>query len=196
MIKTTSYDQEEILANIIKLYCPAGFYLDPTYSKGAFYKSGKIPQPIIKSDLFPQDEGICCFEASKIPLSDNSVENIIFDPPFVAGHTKEKPTGIMGERFHGFPYVKDLWAWYDLCIKEHYRLLMPKGYYIFKCQDTVSSGKQHLSHVHIINEAEKAGFYTKDLFILLAKSRIIGHNHAIQKHARKFHSYFIVLQKV
>ncbi len=196
MIKTTSYDQEEILANIIKLYVPAGFHLDPTYSKGGFYKSGKIEQPIIKSDLYPQGEGICNFDASKIPLNDNTIESIIFDPPFVAGHTKGKPTGIMGERFHGFPYIKDLWAWYDECIKEHYRLLEPKGFYVVKCQDTVSSGKQYLSHVHIINEAEKAGFYTKDIFILLAKSRIIGHNHKIQKHARKFHSYFIVFQKV
>ena len=42
-----------------------------------------------------------------------------------------------------------------------------KGILIFKCQDKVSSGKQYMSHVFIINEAEKLGFYTKDLFILL-----------------------------
>ena len=37
--------------------------------------------------------------------------------------------------------------------------------------------------------------YNKDLFILLAKNRIVGHNHNNQKHARKFHSYFLVLIK-
>lgn len=119
----------------------------------------------------------------------------MFDPPFVVGHTKDKPTGIIGERFHGFRYISDLWTWYDLCLKEHYRILKKGGKLIFKCQDTVSSGKQHFSHVHIINKAEDLGFYTKDLFILLAKNRIIGHNHANQKHARKFHSYFIVFEK-
>jgi hypothetical protein len=46
-----------------------------------------------------------------------------------------------------------------------------------------------------MNEAEKNGFYTKDLFILVAKTRMIGHNHKIQKHARKFHSYFLVFVK-
>jgi hypothetical protein len=46
-----------------------------------------------------------------------------------------------------------------------------------------------------MNEAEKSGFYIQDLFILLAKNRMIGHNHKNQKHARKFHSYFIVLKK-
>lgn len=101
----------------------------------------------------------------------------------------------MGKRFHGFRYVKDLWEWYDKCLVEFYRVLGKNGVLIFKCQDTVSSGKQHLSHVHIINEAENIGFYTKDLFILLAKTRIMGHNHINQKHARKFHSYFIVFEK-
>jgi hypothetical protein len=66
---------------------------------------------------------------------------------------------------------------------------------IVKTQDTVSSGKQWFSHLYIMNEAERIGFYNKDLFILLAKNRIIGHNHKNQKHARKFHSYFIVLKK-
>ena len=37
IIKTISYDQEEIIKNIIELYCPNGIELDPTYSKGVFY---------------------------------------------------------------------------------------------------------------------------------------------------------------
>lgn len=64
-----------------------------------------------------------------------------------------------------------------------------------KCQDTVDSCKQYFSHVEIINHASKVGFYPKDLFILLAKARIIGENHEKQQHARKFHSYFIVFLK-
>lgn len=41
MIKTTSYDQQEIINNIIKLHNDgAAFCLDPTYSKGKFYLSG------------------------------------------------------------------------------------------------------------------------------------------------------------
>ena len=65
---------------------------------------------------------------------------------------------------------------------------------IFKCQDTVSSGKNYLSHYFILNMAIGIGFYPKDLFILAASNRIIGNiNHQI--HARKFHSYFLVLEK-
>ena len=195
MIKTISYDQSEIIANILKLHCPQGIELDPTYSKGNFYKKSEIPQPLEKFDLYPQTKDTLQADAANLPHLDGQVGSIMFDPPFVAGHTRKKPSGIIGERFHGFPYVSDLWVWYEQCLKEFYRVLEPNGVLIFKCQDTVSSGKQWLSHVHIINEAEKLGFYTKDLFILLAKTRIVGHNHKNQKHARKFHSYFLVFIK-
>lgn len=193
MIKTINDNQTNLIKDIISLYCPNGIELDPTYSKGVFYK--KIEQPKIKSDLYPKSSDVIQSDASNLWLENESIGSIMFDPPFVVGHTKQNPTGIIGERFHGFRYINDLWSWYDNCLTEFHRVLKKKGVLIFKCQDTVSSGKQWFSHVHIINKAEELGFYTKDLFILTAKSRIIGHNHHVQKHARKFHSYFLVFVK-
>jgi hypothetical protein len=195
MISTIGYDQHQIIKDIITLHVPSGIIeVDPTYSKGNFYKDG-IQPPIEKYDLFPKTEDTVQCEASDLPYCDDQVSSLMFDPPFIVGHTKDKPTGIIGERFHGFRYIKDLWEWYDLCLAEFYRVMVKKGVLIFKCQDTVSSGKQWFSHIHIINKAEELGFYTKDLFVLLAKHRIKGHNHSNQKHARKFHSYFLVLVK-
>ena len=193
MIKSVRDNQHQIIKDILSLYCPDGIDLDPTYSKGNFYK--QIEKPRLKSDLFPQTDDVIKCDAASLWLENDSVQTIMFDPPFVAGHTKENPTGIIGERFHGFRYISDLWEWYDKCLLEFHRVLKKNGVLIFKCQDTVSSGKQHLSHVHIINKAEELGFYSKDLFILTAKNRIIGHNHQVQKHARKFHSYFLVFVK-
>lgn len=42
-------------------------------------------------------------------------------------------------------------------------------------------------------EAIKYGFYPKDMFILLAKSRL--NDGRKQQHARKYHSYFWVFKK-
>lgn len=197
VIKSISYDQHEIIANIIKLHCPtAKIDVDPTYSKGNFYKNKPEIEPDKRFDLYPQDNHTEQANANNLPLADKEVASIMFDPPFIVGHTKDKPTGIMGKRFYGFRYIKDLWQWYDECIIEFNRILIKSGVLIFKCQDTVSSGKNWFSHCHIIQKAEESGFYTKDLFILLAKTRAVGHNHANQKHARKFHSYFIVFEKI
>ncbi|MEI6598146.1 MAG: hypothetical protein WCL22_03800, partial [bacterium] len=168
MIKTVNDNQHDIIKDIISLHCPQGIECDPTYSKGNFYEKSLIAKPEFKFDAFPQTPDTIQSEASTLPLNDSSIKSLMFDPPFIVGHTKDKPTGIMGTRFHGFKYIADLWEWYDLCIKEFYRVLETNGVLIVKCQDTVSSGKQWFSHVHIINEAEKNGFYTKDLFILVA----------------------------
>jgi hypothetical protein len=194
MISTISYSQEDIIDSIVSLYMPNGIDVDPTYSKGVFYKNRKhTPKKIF--DLYPQVDGCIEANANALPIECKSVNSIVFDPPFIVGHTRDKPTGIIGERFHGFRYIKDLWSWYDSCLEEFCRILRPNGVLVFKCQDTVSSGKQCLSHVHIINKATELGFVCEDLFVLLAKTRIIGHNHATQKHARKFHSYFLVFIK-
>ena len=195
MISTIDYNQQNIIKNIIKLYVPQGIELDPTYSKGVFYKNMPEHEPREKFDLYPQTDDTLQANANNLPHLDAQITSIMFDPPFIVGHTKDKPTGIIGERFHGFRYISDLWKWYDDCLKEFYRILAKDGVLIFKCQDTVSSGKQYLSHVHIINEAEKLGFVCEDMFILLAKNRIVGLNHSKQKHARKYHSYFLVFIK-
>ena len=43
--------------------------------------------------------------------------------------------------------------------------------------------------------AQEIGYYVKDLFILQATSVLFSPNMANQQHARKTHSYFLVLQK-
>ena len=84
-----------------------------------------------------------------------------------------------------------------MCIRDRfYRILAESGILIFKCQDKVSSGTQYLSHVFIINQAISIGFYPVDIFVLLAKSRLTAKwQLKNQRHARKFHSYFLVLKK-
>ena len=196
MIRSTSEDQNEIIKNIQTMFAPDGFELDPTYSKGNFYKSPDIIEPRYKSDLFPKKDEVQKASADDLPFDDNSISSIMFDPPFVAGHTKAAPTGIMGKRFHGFRYVTDLWGWYDQCLAEFSRILKNKGVLAFKCQDTVSSGKNWFSHCYIMERALVHGFSPRDMFVLLAKNRIIGHNHKKnQSHARKYHSYFWVFEK-
>lgn len=196
MIKSVSSDEQEILKNILELHVKSvTFELDPTYGRGKFYGRG-IPNPPFKSDLNPRFSYVMQHCATDIPCPDMTFGSIMFDPPFVAGHTK-KPTGIIGGKYSGFPYMKDVWDFYEKAINEHCRLLKFGGIYVFKCQDSCSSDKNWISHCRVIALAEKVGFYVKDLFILTAKNRLVGHNHKhIQKHARKFHSYFIVFEKI
>lgn len=194
IIKSTSYSQEEILKWIIQLYCPDGFDLDPTYSKGVFYRN--IPEPRLKFDLNPQIEGVQQADCTALPLETRSLKSIVFDPPFVAAIPKKEATGIITTRFGYYRNIQTaLWGMYHKALQEFYRILKLDGILVFKCQDTIDSGKQYLSHVEIINVAVRLGFYPRDLFVLLAKHRLMSPNMRKQQHARKFHSYFLVFIK-
>ena len=200
LIKSISYDQSEIIKNIIQLHVPHGCIdCDCTYSKGNFYNNTGIQPPQYKFDILPQTEDTIMASADNLPIDNESLNCIMFDPPFLAttGKSLNKDNGgnIINKRFGVFPNEIELHEFYIRTLKETFRVLKDKGVLIFKCQDKVSSGKQYMSHVFIMNEATKIGYYPVDLFVLLAKNRIVADWQKNQKHARKFHSYFWVFRK-
>lgn len=197
IISSINYDQHEIIQNIIDLHIPSKIIdCDPTYSIGNFYKKGLI-SPKYKFDKFPQLSGVIEATSDNLPLENESINSIIFDPPFVIGGAtykkSKKGSCIISKRFTQFISFEELKTMYGNSLKEFYRILKDGGVVIFKCQDCVSSAKQYFSHTWIMYEALKYKFYPKDLFILLAKNRLMDGRK--QQHARKFHSYFWVFKK-
>lgn len=201
MVKSVSYSQEEIIKWILNLYTEDNrIDLDATYSLGNFYKKTGIIEPDYKFDIDPKYEDVILGDCRNLPLKDESIGCQMFDPPFLAttGNSLKSSdsNNIITKRFGYYSNEKELHQMYIDSMKESYRILKEGGILIFKCQDKVSSGKQYLSHVFIINEAIKIGFYPEDIFILLAKNRIVADwQLKNQKHSRKFHSYFIVFRK-
>ena len=195
MITTISYEQDDILNGIIELYCTGGFECDLTYSAGNFYDH--IPQPKYKFDLEPQAEGVLQADSRNVPLPDHSVQSVVFDPPFVAGWSTGKgASSIIRTWYSSYRTIAELWAFYHDTMIECKRILVDKGFLVFKCQDTVQDHKNYFSHIKIMNDALKIGFYPKDMFVLLAKQRMPRVNQTKQEHARKFHSYFWVFQNM
>lgn len=198
IIKSISYDQIEIICNIIKLHCNCDIELDPCYSEGNFYKT-YIKEPMYGFDIYPS-EGIKYGDCRNLPFRDNTFNTIMFDPPFLATTGKslsiQNGSNRINKRFGVYKNEKELFEMYCESMNEFHRLLKKCGILIFKCQDKVSSGKQYWYHVDIINYAKSIGFDLKDLFVLLAKNRIMA-NWQIkgQKNARKYHCYFLVFQK-
>ena len=195
IIKTVSGDQSEILQSIIRLYCPDGFDLDPTYSTGVFYKNG-VPRPKYASDLSPQSDDVMACDCRELLFPDGFLNSICFDPPFVGGSRKDGKPGVIKERFSYFPSIPKLWKFYYESVVEFHRVLSAGGILVFKCQDSVESGKQYITHVEVMNMSVAVGFYPRDLFILTSSNRIISPNQVNQQHARKYHSYFWVFEKV
>lgn len=74
------------------------------------------------------------------------------------------------------------------------RVLKSNGILIVKCQDEVSAGIQRMTHVEIIINLMRLGFYAKDIFVMMRNNRPGVTRVIKQLHARKNHSYFLVFQ--
>lgn len=192
MVTSLSNDEGEIIRWIINLHNgDQPFDVDPTYSTGRFWQG--LPQPLHRFDLAPQLPGLIAADARNLPLPDGSVGSVMFDPPFVVAPSARP--GIIRDRFSCYADVPTLWAFYREALSEFWRILRGRGIVAFKCQDMVSGSTQYLTHAFVIVAAQEIGYYVKDLFILQATSVLWSPNMSNQQHARKTHSYFLVLQK-
>jgi hypothetical protein len=198
-VKSVYESNFEAITNIMSLYKIERFDLDCTYSKGNFWKD--LPSPVNKSDIYPVNDTVVKASSENLPY-DNSMKSIMYDPPFViAGKSyrgNKEGSSIIAKRFEGYESYPQLKNNYYNTLKELYRVCDKGGFVVFKCQDTVSGGKNHFSHVMVMNMALSLGFYPRDLFILTSKMRInsFGTKWTKQEHARKYHSYFWVFEKV
>lgn len=194
VIKSIGFNETEIIENILHLHSKnEKIDLDPTYSIGNFYNN-KLPKPKYRFDKDPQCEGVLQADAGSLPLGDSEIETIMFDPPFLFRDRPSEYDAVIGNRFTLFKTYDDLLDMYQRSLVEFHRILKPKGIVIFKCQD-MTDNKSYFTHCEVLKMAEQIGFIGKDLFILLARARQY-HSEQQQRHARKFHSYFWVLQKV
>jgi hypothetical protein len=200
LVKSVYESNFEVIKNIMFLYNIERFDLDCTYSTGSFWKG--LTSPVNKTDLFPVNDSVTYADSENLPFEDKSMKSIMYDPPFViVGKTfKENKEGssVISKRFSGYTKYDHLKNNYYNTLKELYRVCDDGGFVVVKCQDTVSGGKNHFTHVMVMNMALELGFYPKDMFILTAKMRInsFGGRWNKQEHARKYHSYFWVFEKI
>lgn len=197
VVRSVYEEQTEILTGIMRLYCPKGFDCDATFGKGNFWK--KIPQPRLKFDICPQCENVIKACSTMLPIISGGIKSIVLDPPFLT-YIRQQRTGngnmIMSKQFSGYWTYGELCEHYQHSISEAYRVLATSGILVFKCQDIIHNHKMHCTHYKVIFWAEIEGFELMDLFILPAKSRLPSPNRkGEQKHARIFHSYFLVFRK-
>jgi hypothetical protein len=192
---------EEVFPQAISLYvAPGSTVADVTYGKGVFWK--KVPEGrycLLATDL---RDGVDC---RSLPYGDSSIDAVVFDPPYM--HTPGGTAHVNHQNYETYywnnsaekgPIKKYHEAVLDLYFKaadEAYRVLKSEGIYIIKCGDEVCSNRQRLTHVELINELAQKGFIVEDLFVLLRNNRPGVSRVIRQVHARKNHSYLLVLRK-
>lgn len=201
---------DEVFPSILKLFVKEnGLIADVTYGKGVFWRHIHNGQyRVIRSDikLLTSPKGQLCSDSRFLSIKSNSLDAIVFDPPYM--HTPGGSAHVNHQQYENYygnneagngiksKYHDAVLELYYDSLYEAFRALKPNGIYIVKCQDEVCANKQRLTHVEIINEAEKAGFLVEDLFVVVRTTKPGVSRIITQYHARKNHSYFLVFRKI
>lgn len=214
----------EVFANIVELHIPKNSIVaDVTYGKGVFWQKVFLDKyrllfsdidAKVRIDPIHQVEVKTGIDSRSLPFQDNSLDCMVFDPPYMEGLFRPSVNHLAGSGTHSAfrhhysngratKHENEQPKWHDAVVdlylksgREAYRVIKPKGIFIIKCQDEVSANKQRLTHVEIITAYESLGFYTKDLFVVTRANKPGVSRLKTQVHARKNHSYFLVFQKL
>ncbi len=200
-----SGDNSEVFPQVLRLHvAPGAKVADVTYGKGVFWKN----IPAGEYELFPSDlkTGIDC---RKLPYNKGAMDCVVLDPPYMEGLFRSDDSfagngthSAFREHYSNGDRPSDLGnKWHDAVLElyvraaiEARRVLKHGGILIVKCQDEVSAGIQRMTHVEIILNLMRLGFYAKDIFVIVRRNKPGVTRVIKQLHARKNHSYFLVFQ--
>lgn len=204
LLSSHTGDNSDLFPHILDLHVAVGSRIaDVTYSKGVFWRNVDVT----RYTFFPSDikTGV---DARQLPYDDNSLDAVVFDPPYMEGLLRTVDTELAGSGSHAsfrnyysdgngqknetYKYHDRVIDLYMLSAVEARRVLRSGGIYIVKCQDEVSANRQKLTHVELIYGYERLGFYCKDLFVITRSNKPVVSRMIKQEHARKNHSYFLV----
>ena len=190
----------DVFPDILALYAPPGSVVaDVTYGKGVFWRRA----PADAYCLLATDLAVDGVDCRNLPYRDGTIDCVVFDPPYM--HSPGGTAHVNHQNYEGYyrnnransgkKYHEAVLDLYFTAAREAWRVLRPGGVYIVKCQDEVCAGVQRLTHVELINELTSYGFAVEDLFVVVRRGRPGVSRMLRQAHARKNHSYFLVLIK-
>jgi hypothetical protein len=192
---------DDVFPHVISLYvAPGSTVADVTYGKGVFWK--RVPEGAYRLLATDLKSGVDC---RSLPYGDASIDCVVFDPPYM--HTPGGTAHVNHQNYESYyrnnsaengsgkKYHEAVLDLYFKAAVEAHRVLKSEGIYIVKCGDEVCANQQRLTHVELIAELTQKGFIIEDLFVLLRNNRPGVSRVIRQVHARKNHSYFLVLRK-
>jgi DNA modification methylase len=134
-----------------------------------------------------------------MPLSDETIDVIVYDPPHIPNQGKDRQKDfntrfgltIKSPKENGYNF-SHLFAPF---VAEAYRVLAPEGLLLAKITDYVHNHRLQWAHFDLVNAATQAGFLACDCIIKVRKAPIVDPRWQTAHHARRRHSFWLVFRK-
>jgi hypothetical protein len=193
-VYTSSFgNNDQAFRNILKLYAePDALILDATYGMGRFWNKSKDLwlRPVFSDRAMRPGVQIVA-DANCLPFADSTFHMAVLDPPYLTGgknpspSTNRSPSDMRAA--YNLTTAPKGWAkmmhMYGVMIKEAARV--SRKYVVVKGQDDST-------HWFVRDLPIPTGLKLEDIHVVTTKNHVMM-RHPYQLHARKNHSYFLVL---
>jgi len=192
----------DLFPTILEVYVPDGsIVLDATYGTGVFWrKVDETKYHLTKNDLDPS-RGDTHDDFRHMPQKECTFDAVVLDPPYlyVGGFKTLKDSIDRGYQnaaraLGGIVGADAVNQMYADGMMEAWRILKPGGVLIVKCMDQVESSRLRSAIAILVPIAKLMLFELLDIFVLVQRGKPCM-RHPYQMHARRNHSYFLVLKK-
>lgn len=180
----------QLMADCARLGYLDGTVADVTYGLGKFWTHVR-PDGLLAFDLDPR-RGVAVADFRSLPLGDDSVDVVVFDPPYkLNGTSTGRGPSAADERYGVVGYLPSAKT-HDLIddgLTEAMRVARRRV--LVKVQDSISSGRLHMQTHDVISRARELGGSIDDvLHVVGYRAQPPGRR---QLHARRNHSTLIVI---
>lgn len=166
--------------------------LDVTYGLGSWWVRWRPPR-LVGHDLYCLD-GV---DFRHLPEADRSVDVVTFDPTYVlmGGRDTTTVAGFVDRYGMRQPTtLAQLFGDIEAGLAEAYRVLVPAGRLLVKCQDFISSGRFVTGHHRVVSAALALGFEQADELVHYSGTGPQPPGRR-QVHSRRAHSFLCIFVK-
>lgn len=191
ILSAISGNNAELLESVAALWIsPTDRVVDVTYGNGVFWKN----LPNIKVE--GTDLGIDGTDCRSLPYEDESVDVLVFDPPYQPVHGQPDRSFGVGRSYRlnsetPLQTISQVMNLYQEGLNEASRVVRKGGRVLVKTQDLTYNHRLHLAHLDVLQRMVVAGFDLADMFVLLNRSRMPQPTKR-QQRAHRAHSYLLV----
>lgn len=195
VLSATRSHNDKVFAEILHLHVkPGSVVADVTHGRGLFWR--RVPPGTYDLKATDLLTGV---DFRKLPYRLASIDALVLDPPYMSGGGsvhQYRPDFETRYRCNETAIAThaELIELYLAGCREAKRVLRRHGVLIVKCQDECRDGRQHLTHVELVNEITAMGFKVLDFFVVI-RTGLPANRFETQRVARKNHSYFLVFKR-